>query len=288
MTAENTAISSNAELYLDLLKKSLVNYVYGDEPTPISTKEMEHIRFLSPMDDISAFIEGAKLYDPASKRTAKGRPKLAHTMVGLEVLDNIHQCLNQVLADNVPGDFIETGVFRGGVCIFMRGFLAANGCTDRTVWAADAFGDYGALSEREFHILCELQPRADRDKIKQAMQLVNETAIGIPLEIVQENFNRYGLLDHQVQFLRGWFANTLYKAPIDRLALLRMDGDVYESTIDALDALYPKLSPGGFVIVDDYHFHNCRKAIEDFRDWHNIADPIEEIDGDSVYWRRSE
>jgi O-methyltransferase len=55
-----------------------------------------------------------------------------------------------------------------------------------------------------------------------------------------------------VRFLPGWFRETLPSAPIKRLAVLRLEGDLYESTIVALDALYPKLSPGGFAIVDDY------------------------------------
>ena len=76
--------------------------------------------------------------------------------------------------------------------------------------------------------------------------------LAVPLERVQDNFRRYGLLDEQVRFLKGWFRDTLPTAPIERLAVLRLDGDLYESTIQALDGLYDKLSAGGFVIVDDY------------------------------------
>ena len=62
---------------------------------------------------------------------------------------------------------------------------------------------------------------------------------------VRANFQRYGLLDDQVRFLPGWFKDTLHDAPIERIAVLRLDGDLYEATIQALDALYPRLSPPG-------------------------------------------
>jgi O-methyltransferase len=95
-------------------------------------------------------------------------------------------------------------------------------------------------------------------------------------------------MDERVRFLKGWFKDTLPSAPIDRLAVLRLDGDLYGSTIEALDALYPKLSAGGFVIVDDYGATpQCRQAIDDFRRDHAVEDPIEVVDWGGVYWQKS-
>ena len=68
----------------------------------------------------------------------------------------------------------------------------------------------------------------------------------MPLETVKANFEKYGLLDAQVVFLKGWFKDTLPAAPIGKLAVMRLDGDMYESTMDALKSLYPELSPGGY------------------------------------------
>jgi O-methyltransferase len=63
---------------------------------------------------------------------------------------------------------------------------------------------------------------------------------------------------------------------------------MYESTWDALDNLYPKLSPGGFAIVDDYRsIDACRRAVDDYRTRHDIREPIEEVDWGAVYWRRA-
>jgi O-methyltransferase len=196
-------------------------------------------------------------------------------MIGLRRLDNLEHCVRDVVQRGVAGDLIETGVWRGGASIFMRAVLKALGDTTRTVWAADSFqglprpnaaaypADEGESSWRRF-----------------------ELAVG--LDTVKANFAKYGLLDDQVRFLVGWFSDTLPAAPIERLAVLRLDGDLYESTIVALRALYPKLSPGGYVIVDDWGaVPACKEAVADFRAEAKIDDPIREIDWTGVYWQRA-
>jgi len=203
-------------------------------------------------------------------------PLAAHTMIGLKRLDNLQMCIEQTLADGVPGDLIETGVWKGGATIFMRAVLKAYGVQDRTVWAADSFEGlpapnaekYPADANETWHLRPELR---------------------VSLEEVQQNFAKYSLLDHQVKFLKGWFRDTLAGAPIEKLSILRLDGDLYESTMDALSALYPKLSPGGFAIIDDYGLpmEGCRLAVHDYRRMNLINDPIQDIDGWGVYWRRS-
>ncbi len=105
---------------------------------------------------------------------------------------------------------------------------------------------------------------------------------------MKANFERYGLLDDQVRFLKGWFRETLPKAPIERLAIVRLDGDMYESTLDGLVNLYPKLSVGGYLIVDDYGaVSGCRQAVLDYRERLGITDEIIPTDWTAVYWRRS-
>jgi O-methyltransferase len=111
--------------------------------------------------------------------------------------------------------------------------------------------------------------------------------LAVSVDEVKANFQRYGLLDDQVRFLVGWFRDTLPTAPIERLAIARLDGDMYESTIQALDALYPKLSVGGYLIVDDYGaIASCKQAIDDFRAAHQIDDKIHEVDWTGIYWQR--
>jgi len=199
--------------------------------------------------------------------------EFSHTMVGRKRLDNIQFCLDAVRRDNIAGDLVETGTWRGGASIFMRGYLAAWEMIDRIVWVADSFEGLPAPS----------LPQDDGYDFSASKVPI----LAIPLEEVQENFRRYSLLDDQVRFLKGWFCDTLPTAPIDHLAVLRLDGDLYESTMDALNALYRKVTPGGFIIVDDYgDFEPCRRAIHEFRERHSIFDPIEVIDWAGVYWRK--
>ncbi len=84
-------------------------------------------------------------------------------------------------------------------------------------------------------------------------------------ETVKDNFSAYDLLSDNVVFLQGWFKDTLQDMPSQSLALLRLDGELYESTMDILVALYDKIEPGGVAIVDDYGaIEGCRKAVADY------------------------
>ncbi len=100
-------------------------------------------------------------------------------------------------------------------------------------------------------------------------------------------FQAYGLLDDQVVFLEGFFEDTIPTAPVEQLAVLRLDGDMYQSTIECMTHLYPKLSPGGFCIVDDYGLEGCAKAVDDYRAEHGIETPMERIDWTGVFWRKA-
>jgi O-methyltransferase len=185
------------------------------------------------------------------------------------------KCVEAVLEDGVAGDFIETGVWRGGACIFMRGILKAYSIEDRTVWVADSFAGL---------------PPADTAKYpKESLAPFHVHAdLAVSLEQVQRNFAGYGLLDGQVKFLKGWFRDTLPGAPVRNLSILRLDGDLYESTMDALVALYPKLSSGGFAIIDDYNIVTvCNEAVDDFRKERGIAEPIVKIEGGGAFWRKA-
>jgi O-methyltransferase len=193
-------------------------------------------------------------------------------MIGLRRLDNIEYCVRAVVSEGVPGDVIETGVWRGGAAIFMRAALAAYGDTNRKVWVADSFAG--------------LPPPDPNNPVDEGDLHHTQSELIVSLEEVRENFRRYELLDDRVQFLKGWFRDTLPRAPIDRLAVIRLDGDMYGSTMDALSALYERLSPGGFVIVDDYALAGAREAVTDFRSQNAIDDPIETIDWTGAFWRR--
>ena len=241
-------------LYLDLLKRCLTNMIYQDPGRLMVGGELHF--------DLHARAEG------------QDWPLVAHTMIGIKRLDALHYCVEDVLDRKVPGDFIETGVWRGGACIFMRGVLKARGVTNRTVWVADSFAGLPP-------------PNAEKYPQDAGYQFHEFRELAIPLEQVQENFRRYGLLDEQVRFLKGWFRDTLPGAPVKSLAVLRLDGDLYESTMDALTHLYPRLEKGGYAIIDDYgSVKACKRATDDYRAQHAVDEPIVTIDSSGVMWRK--
>jgi O-methyltransferase len=244
--------------YLDLMGDCLTGVIYEDPSLAMKP-------------------EGGNLmpFEPKRREDGMDWPSRAQSMIGRKRMRQLRQAAERVIAEGIPGDFIETGVWRGGACIMLRAVLEAWGVRDRRVWLADSFAGLPP-------------PDATRYPADSGQLLHTYPMLAVSAATVRANFARYGLLDEQVVFLEGWFRDTLARAPIDRLAILRLDGDLYGSTMEALSALYDKVSPGGFVIVDDYGiFPGCSKAVGDFRTAQGIVEPIENIDGSGVFWRRA-
>ncbi|MFC7493456.1 MULTISPECIES: TylF/MycF family methyltransferase [unclassified Nocardioides] len=271
---ENPAV----DLYLRTMANFLTRFGFESGLAPVELPERSYESYLlqmvsRSMADRQVLLTERVTFDPERRENGEDWPPEAETMVGLKRLRNVRECAESVIADGVPGDFLEAGVWRGGTSIYMRAILAAYGVTDRTVWVADSFRGLPEPDER-------FPADADSD-------FHTFPQLAIPLETVQGNFERYGLLDDQVRFLVGWFADTLPTAPVEQLALLRLDGDMYSSTIDTLGAMYDKVSVGGYVLVDDYSIPSCAAAVHDFRDEHGITDPIETVDWTGRFWRKS-
>ena len=245
--------SMTVDLYLDLLEASLTGLLMEDGSQAPWTKES---------------------FDPNLRSIGRDWPTSALTMIGTARMRNLRMLTSRALDENVPGDFIETGVWRGGACIYMKGILAARGEQGRRVFVADSFKGLPPPDEANYP--------ADAGDQHHTFK-----ALSISRDSVEASFRRYGLLDESVTFLEGWFKDTLPAAPIEQLAVLRLDGDMYESTMDALRALYHKVSPGGFVIIDDYILPACARAVEDFRAECAIRAPMETVDGAAVWWQVS-
>ncbi|TDB61795.1 TylF/MycF/NovP-related O-methyltransferase [Arundinibacter roseus] len=269
-------MDESRKLYRDLLKRSLMDWYGVDQVAyfPLRGKKVKRLlkvaRWLGFRDSVLCRYE---TYTVENRSQGRDVPPNGLTMLGFKRLDNIEFCFDEIIRNNIPGDLIETGVWRGGATIFMKGLLKSVQDTTRTVWVADSFEG-----------LPKPDPRYEADK---ESHYHLETYLAVPMEKVMLQFARYGLLDNRVQFLKGWFKDTLPHAPIEKLALLRLDGDMYESTMDALVHLYPKLSVGGFILIDDYHsIEFCRKAVEDYRTLHSIKEEILTVDWTGVYWKK--
>jgi O-methyltransferase len=276
-----SAAPAAVDLYLDLLARSLTGLMHLETSVPVvEAGDSSAMRLARKADWVVGKV-GLTLHRPVTidaERRGEGRdwPRSAQTMVGMKRLANARWCIERVLEDEVPGDIMETGVWRGGASIFMTGVLAAYGATDREVWLADSFQGLPKPDTDQFV--------ADAGDKHHAYR-----GLAIGLEVVKANFEKYGLLGPNVRFLPGWFRDTLPTAPVETLSVLRLDGDMYESTMVALESLYPKLSPGGFCIVDDYGaLEQCRKAVSDYRDRNGITAEIEIVDWTGAFWRKTE
>jgi O-methyltransferase len=266
-------------LYIELLKKVLIDLhragVPEYRPVIVSNPGITLKLIDQALRKSGLCICREYITSKENRIEGKDWPVYADSMVGLKRLNNIELCFNSVINDNIPGDFIETGVWRGGSCIFMKALLKSRGINDRIVWVADSF---------------EGLPRPDAAKYKYDKDDPYHTfkELAVPLEVVQANFEKYDLWDDNVRFLKGWFKDTLPNAPIEKLAILRLDGDMYESTMDGLKNLYPRLSNGGYIIIDDWGaVKGCQQAVIDYRKTHGISDEIIQIDWTGVYWRKS-
>ncbi|UZF91287.1 TylF/MycF family methyltransferase [Bosea sp. NBC_00550] len=246
-------LKNSRDMYIDLMIRILANTIY---------------------EDTSIHPYFPKDYDPDKRQTGLDWPKTAHTMVGVERLKNLADLASRALESEIPGDFIETGVWRGGCCILMRSILGLYSDKQRRVFVADSF---------------EGLPLPKPDVYKADIDDPHHTyaELAISLEEVKSNFSRYNLLDDQVVFVKGFFEDTLQKLTENTFALLRLDGDMYESTYCALEELYPQLSPGGYIIIDDFGaIDGCRQAVEEYRRIHDITAPMTEVDWTGVWWQK--
>jgi len=248
---------------LEFIKRVLTDTVFDD-----NIKNNFFTNGIIPKNEVIEQI----LKKPIDEKRIEGLdwPESAHTMIGMKRLNNLHGSLDYVRENNIEGDIIETGVWRGGASIFIAYYCKFYNL-NKNIFVADSFEGLPKPN-------AELYPE-DKNDIHFTIDFLK-----VSLNEVKDNFKKYGVLNDNVIFLKGWFKNTLKTDKIERLALLRFDGDMYESTMDVFNSLYLKLNKNAIVIIDDYCLPNCKKAIHDFRDKNNLNDEIKVIDNCGIFW----
>jgi O-methyltransferase len=271
--------------HLWLLKRALVNLIYPElelcvslldaPPSTLTGADRERalrdIRYRQPARFRDLVF--ARKHGSIQDKGWSGR--FVHTLIGLTGLNHLERIAERIFADGIEGDFLEAGVCAGGAAIFMRALQVTHGEERRATWAADSFQGLPKPTSP-----ADVAAKLDLTEARMPW-------VAYSLEAVRDNFIRYGLLDPGVRFLAGWFRDTLPTAPVGKLALLRIDADLYSSTREALDALYDKVIPGGFVVIDDYGIIGpCRQAVDEFRAERGIAAPLRRANACIVSWRK--
>jgi hypothetical protein len=267
---------ASATAYLHLLKKTLIRVPLTDadfEMRPqVTGLGEDQLREIDRWIGVCRAGGNEELGDPETRTAGRDWPSTAESMIGLFRMDNLHACVLDVLQEGVPGDLMEVGVWRGGAVIFMRAVLDAFGVRDRRVWAADSFEG-----------LPPPDAAVPADRGDEHWMFAD---LAVPLATVRNNLARYGLSEEGVIYVPGWFRDTLPSLNVERLAILRIDADMYDSTRIALRTLYPKVSERGYVILDDYSaLQPCRLATDEFRQDMGIVDPLVTIDWTGAMWR---
>lgn len=266
--------------YIKLLKETIVDIDNANryQLTPYPPHRSNFLKrlvintMINTLSKKELIITGINEQGVKQRENGQGWPINGYSMIGSKRLNNVQFCVEDVIKNNVNGDFIETGVWRGGACILAKALFNILD-KNRTVWLADSFEGLPKPND-------ELYPEDKGDDLYSIEQL------RVSIEQVKQNFERFNLLDENVKFLKGWFKDTLKDAPIEKIAIARLDGDMYESTMDSLVNLYHKVSPGGFVIIDDYGvIEACKKAVHDFRDKNGITEKLINIDDCGYYWQ---
>lgn len=244
------------------------------------------------------------------------------TLIGPKRLDNIEQCIKHITSHNIQGDIVEAGCWRGGALIYLKACLAIydNNKNSRKIWGADLFPESNQLISSRSKLLLiksllkirQLLPLNLRQRLANRIMeafpnerydnstlnkifafadsltyIEKDSLISTAHQDVLEAFKRYDLYDDSIQLMPGWFSETLpiMKQDITKIALLRLDADFYQSTLDVLTNLYPKLSKNGICIIDDYGgFTECKKAVDEYRRQNNITATMESVDGTCHYW----
>jgi O-methyltransferase len=264
-----------ARRYLDLLNDSMTGVLTGPTFAPPRYRGMRG-RLVAAVDRVLAHwqlvIARHEEFDLASRLDGYSQPLTALTQMGRRRLEQLEAMVRTILDEQVDGDVLEAGAWRGGSGIFLRGALDVLGGGERTLWVADSFAGY---------------PAPGSDASTDDVELhANNAYWELTRAQMEDNFRRYRLLSDKVQIIEGWFDVSLPRAPLGPLAMVRLDVDGYEGARAVLERCHPLLSPGGFMVVEDVRPAGALRAVREFRA--GLTPPWEETPGrpNAIFWRK--
>jgi hypothetical protein len=209
---------------------------------------------------------------------------LPYTMSSYERLNNAYELACAVERDGVPGALVECGVFKGG-CAAVMGYVARRAGAGRALWLFDSFEGLPEPTAADGAEAAAYSRARASGKLDAVGRCVGPLA-----DVRRILFETLRLDERRVLIRQGWFQQTLpaARAEIGPIALLRLDGDWYESTRCCLEQLYDAVVPGGYVILDDYYcWEGCRKAFDEFAAGRGLAVDLVRIDEAGAWFRKA-
>jgi len=199
-----------------------------------------------------------------------------YTMTSPERILALINAVKYLVDNDIPGDIVECGVWKGGSMMAVAMTLLEMGVGDRNLYLFDTYDGMTGPGEQDIthEGLCA-------DKLLAATGKSEESAIWAysPLEIVKKNMFSIGYDERKIHFIKGRVEDTIPGSALAEISLLRLDTDWYESTHHELTHLYPRLSRGGILIVDDYgHWQGARKATDQYINEHKLLLFLSRID----------
>ena len=263
--------------YLDLLKRFIIRYEFDEEIVEyrelrVTSKYRRILKLLTKLLPKDIFVlEMGKKRSISERLEGKDWPVTAESMIGLKRMNQLHEALRSVEREDIPGDIVETGVWRGGALIFAASFLEIHGIEKRKIYGCDSFEG--------------LPEPSSSYPVDFGDSHYKYSYLSVSIDQVKKNLEKYNIDMNLVTLVKGWFSDTLHEIETEEIAILRLDGDMYSSTIEALDALFHKVVPGGYVIIDDFSLKGANQAVIDFLERNNLKVKIERIDDASAYFR---
>jgi hypothetical protein len=200
--------------------------------------------------------------DPASwKMVREIHSILPYSLVGTGGLEATYRLCSEMDARSIPGDFIELGVARGGCAALMAGVMLKGGGNGRRLWLFDSYEGLPDPTAEDYG------PGKSSGTGDHVTPLVRGSCLGTLDEVQHLLVSKKGYPRDRIEFIKGWFHDTVpvHRDRIKGIAVLRIDGDWYESTKTCLEGLYDLVAPEGAVIIDDYQScFGCKRAVDEF------------------------
>ena len=198
------------------------------------------------------------------------------TMTSPERILALIEAVTYVCKHDIPGDFVECGVWKGGSSAAIARTLNYLGKSDRILWMYDTFEGMSPPTDSDVDFLGQ-----SADKLLDEQDIAKSASIWCrsPLDEVKQTMRDTGYRQPNIRFVVGKVEDTLSQSAPQNTAILRLDTDWYESTRYELEVLFPSLSDGGVLIVDDYgHWQGCRKAVDEYFAENDIRMMLNRID----------